>query len=275
VPLAVASLVELGRGYAPYRPSFTERQRGTPRWSNLGPMMDQDVAAHIRQVLASGDQFGGMVTPRWPESSFTNAAFGLPRTPREAHAIIRRAGYCAFWYRSSALPGPDDYDDRARRAVRELERRPRHSCMAYRPRYLPDQQVGLCHFCFREASAIAIPLEGGPPFELEGFYDLEADGEQRFRWTNGDSRVRFRGVALRGDDCRLLLRASSSFPYEVFLDGTRLESQGDGSYALPATARSPRPHQLSIRSLTFRPPGGEDRRALGVQVWGAQLQCID
>jgi hypothetical protein len=110
-----------------------------------------------------------------------------------------------------------------------------------------------------------------------GLYDLEQDGDRRFRWTNGQAVVTLAvppGVRPESLTVRLRPAPVRGQRLRVLLNGVRVLDQKVGPAGLTATARVPAAigaGELSIRleSTTFRVPG--DGRDLGVCLEALEL----
>jgi hypothetical protein len=144
----------LSRAHAVYRPSYAERARGAPPWRHLDPLADRRAWAIIDAVLReTGHRFGGMITPRWPESSFANGRFGLPHEPIYWNGEFERGGRrCVFWY-GLEHPLPRAYGGhtpRVRTVLERLEARPGRRCHRYSPEHVPGEPGMLCHLCYRD-----------------------------------------------------------------------------------------------------------------------------
>ena len=78
---------------------FYDRISGPP-YEQIGPHGDRAVWSRIDATLRREQaEFGGMMTPLWAESQFTNAHFGSQRTGDDYEGKVdRRPGHCVFWY---------------------------------------------------------------------------------------------------------------------------------------------------------------------------------
>jgi hypothetical protein len=147
----------LSKAHVVYLPSYAERSDGVPPWRQLDPLADRRAWRMIDDVLRqTGYRFGGMITPRWPESSFTNGRFGLPHDPIYWKGELDgRGGRCVFWYKSGH-PLPRAFGGstpRVRKVVEALEAHPERRCDRYSPDHVPGRVGILCHVCYRDGES--------------------------------------------------------------------------------------------------------------------------
>ncbi len=280
-PVTLVSVIGLAltaAGAAPYWPSFAERVLRRQGFAWLTPLQERQTETMIQTTLALGGyRFGGFVTPRWPESSFTNAAFDYPQLSWHGGSEVRReAGYCAFWYDPATMPGEHVYLPAHRHTVAQLEATRTDPCVRFSPDDGAARELVLCHRCFRAGERAA-------PFRQEisladdtlretGFYDLEREGDRQWRWTTGDGRLALPQRWPEGQACELALDVHIPRSLEVWLDDRRLEMDERGHCSLPPYHSHIPTAELRLRSPTIR-PGPQDERDLGVQLFGVVIQC--
>lgn len=139
----------------PYLPSYLERAMGAPPWSYLVALEDRTGSTIIRRYLEeTGLQFGGLLTPSWPESVFSNANLGFPRRPwdpYESSSVITEPNYAVFWHRLSVtrrLPGPPGQRAQASKLAASLALHPNFKSWKYYPAHSPESAVELCSVSF-------------------------------------------------------------------------------------------------------------------------------
>lgn len=149
VALALA-LLELGRGFAVYWPSFAQRAFGSPPFTLLQPLVDRGAWKRIDRVLAQHRaRFGGYITSYYPTFNFMNASFdywnggisfyyGWP--PAE------RPGYCVFWEGGAPESRLESVFPQ-QPLVDRLSREPQRTCVGYRPSWKADGIRTLCWLC--------------------------------------------------------------------------------------------------------------------------------
>jgi len=280
--LGLLTILGLGlttMGVAPYWPSFAERAFGRRPIELLTPLLDPGTATEIWRTLARQHQaFGGFLTPRWPESSFTNAAFGYPRRSWvEADAVRRRPGHCVFWYDPASLAPRWSYSRRHARTVAWLAGTRQAPCAHFAPADGMTETLTLCHRCFEAGWKPSVLRESFALTDEEvfhaGFHDVEVEAGRRWRWTNGDGRLKLKGLPTNGYVCALILNVRGPNPLEVWLGDQRLPGVEGGRYAMPRQAHEVVDFEVRLRSPTFS-PGPVDPRDMGVQVFGAVMECL-
>lgn len=266
----------LVNAYATYQPSYRERVRGRPPFKYLTPLAVPGVWADISSTLrAEHARFGGFLSSRWPEESFTNGRFWNMENDRvSVGGVAHEPGFCAFWY-AEAPSRPTSPEGSA--TVEYLEKLAGRSC----------SNVGsgagarLCHLCPRLGSYVAreVPLDDPARAELTGFHHVEGSAARRFRWTAAArAQILVRDLELpSGSVCALLMKLGTRQASEVLLNGTTLARMGDGAYALPASvAGTKTDREITISSPTFVPADSsrsDDHRTLGVYVGAVRFVC--
>lgn len=278
----------LSHAYGVYRPTYRERVKGHPPWRYLSPHGDRDVLDSIASTLRErGAQFGGFMTPRWPESSFTNFRFwtvesGNAFDSEKAFSgqVADRAGFCVFWYARAArgpLPSWREAPREAQETLARLEARRDRTCRVLRPKSDPTTQVTLCFACPQERS-FEIPLDQPAVAVLTGFHSVEGSGAATARWTAGsEAKVLVRALELpTGARCVLRLMADAPSGFDLRYQGTALHGE-NGSYVLPASATGTKQdHEVEISSPTFVPSSrgdSKDNRTLGVMLRRMWISC--
>jgi hypothetical protein len=279
-----------------YAPWFRERF-ASPPYHYLEPHADRSAWRIISSTLRREKaEFGGFLTPRWPESQFTNAHFGVtsPRTDGTTtsstpgvwpssryHAIYQGAtletpGHCVFWYESERLPASlrNRWHPSARAVVERLQASGPRSCKSFKPRHAPSTRLAVCSRCFAGGGGYRALSLAGP---LDGFHGVERDADgSDVRWTTGNGSIPFSLLQSEsGRACSAFVQAGSGQSFEMWLDGARL---GAGPRQPLPRLFSGGTHVLSIRSSTFVPAtlgDSADRRVLGVRVSRVVLECSD
>jgi len=207
--VVVVGLWELASSANGYMPLLREGF-ATSSHSYLQPVGDRSVWRIIAKTLRNEHaEFGGFLTPRWPEAQFSNAHFALtsagpsgdPGKPAERHVWpfakyadavegrpIESAGHCVFWYEDDRLPLVlrQRWSRTSRAAVDRLEAAPLRSCETFAPRDAPDTQLAVCKRCFgaHEADAAQTRVSSVGPEELGlNFGTEEGDHALRGTWT--------------------------------------------------------------------------------------------
>jgi hypothetical protein len=135
-----------------YTPDFRERFSGPP-YRHLGPHADRAVLLMIDATLRREHAvFGGLLTPRWPESHFTNAHYDAKNRERVYQGVTSdTAGHCVFWYEHEMLPDHlrRQWPTKALEKVIALQSSPESRCARFAPRYARTTRLSLCSRCFR------------------------------------------------------------------------------------------------------------------------------
>jgi hypothetical protein len=218
--------------------------------------------------------FGGLLTPRWPESSFTNAHFGIPDLLTVSRGqVLAEPGRCVFWYDDATLPTElrDRWSDGSRRQVRKLQASTKKVCGSFRSQAV-SQTLALCSRCYHGRRR-ALDVTGFG----RGFYDIEFTGAgARFRWTNGDGHT---PLVLTAQEqkwgCTVSVDTVGNLPFELWLDENLL---GPGPRQPFPSFPAGLTRELRVRSKTFVPASGgksADKRELGVQVKAIHVECVD
>jgi hypothetical protein len=149
---ASAGLFGLASSANEYRPSFYERLAGPP-YGHLEPHADRAVWRIIDATLRrERAEFGGFLTPRWPECQFTNAHYAV-----KTYADIYQGhttdtpGHCVFWYENMKLPSPlqTRWPEQALSKVDTLQSLADRRCQSFTPKHAPRTRLSLCSLCFR------------------------------------------------------------------------------------------------------------------------------
>ncbi len=132
----------------------------------------------------------------------------------------------------------------------------------------------------RPSRKLVIPLEGAPGIVFSGFYGLEENKNQCWRWTNGRGTVKiaqqwfFDGAP----SCTINVQVGGeALNFSLLWNGKRLSVEKNGFFgpvAPPETTFA----ELEIHSSTFVPAElGEsgDRRRLGVSIQRIVLDCSE
>ncbi len=266
--------VMLARGATPYRSSYLERAGGQPPWHDLNTQKDPEVWRDIEQTLQGRRRFGGLLTPNWPESQLTNAAFGLPLffiDPFHAGQIVDWPRTCVFW-EPGGWAKVRMYST-AVAEVRRLGEDTRSTCHEYSPEFDPHQRQQICHLCIPDVT-IDVPLSDTAWSTLTGFWDTDREFAKLGRWTNGHATVSLRGVPLIGH-CALRLATGNERTLHVTFDGAEVTEKG-GVYPLPPIAATRTDHEIELVSKTSGdqvPDPATAPRRLGVKVRKLSLEC--
>ncbi|MEX2271854.1 MAG: DUF6541 family protein [Vicinamibacterales bacterium] len=130
-----------------------------------------------------------------------------------------------------------------------------------------------------------LPLRDTEQIRFEEFYPMEQDGDRKWRWTMGSSRVAIGSGERTGLDCFVRILGPEPDAYEVRFKGVPLEftPRGHRIPALDATEKtageahgSARADQieLEIVSPAMTPPAqAPDQRVLGVRVTNIGFAC--
>src|SRR5690606_1188830 len=97
---AVSGLFILNSAFNPMRASYFERASEETNPQHLQELADPEAWKIIENTLAANKaEFGGFLTPSWPQSNFTNAAFNYYGQLHLFHegTIKLEPGYCVFW----------------------------------------------------------------------------------------------------------------------------------------------------------------------------------
>ncbi len=180
-------LFDLASGADGYLPLLREGYAPSPQ-GYLQPLRDRTVWRIIATTLRNEHaEFGGFLTPRWPEAQFTNAHFArtsagflwqVDKPPAEhvwsfatyADAVegrpLESAGHCVFWYEDEQLPAAlrQRWSRASRTAVDRLEADPARSCETFTPRYAIGLSLAVCSRCFGQVEDARAPstTTGGP-----------------------------------------------------------------------------------------------------------------
>ncbi|QRK08696.1 hypothetical protein JQX13_00450 [Archangium violaceum] len=154
---------EWGRAYEVYEPSYWERVRGEPPFQTMEALEDRGATAIIRRVLRDeGKRFGGLLTPSWPRSNFSNVALGwVPddwsasggHWPLFSQGQVREGpGLCVFWEASATdwegyQRVSDDNHTPLADVVRKLQARPDKVCRDYAAPWVSSGSRTLCYRC--------------------------------------------------------------------------------------------------------------------------------
>jgi hypothetical protein len=272
---AAAGLFGLASSANEYAPGFYERF-AEPPYRYLTPHADRAVWRIIDRTLRREHaEFGGFLTPRWPESQFTNAHYAVETYGDiyQGHTTDR-PGHCVFWYENERLPQSlrTRWPGKALSKVNALQASEGIRCESFAPKHAPRTRLSLCSRCFHGHTRL-VPLTNA----TDGFHGVERgrDGSA-VRWTNGNGRVGFTvSQAEAGRACDLRVDTASHGSFDLWFDGQRL---GEGpEQPLPALVAGVA-HELQIRSATFVPARdrtSSDTRVLGVEVSAIALDCTD
>ncbi|HKO93449.1 MAG TPA: hypothetical protein VJU61_19985, partial [Polyangiaceae bacterium] len=268
VALGGVGVAASGASAAQYMAGFHERISGPP-YEQLGPHGDRAVWRSIEATLQQEHaSFGGLMTPRWPESQFTNAHFGSPRLGHEPEGKVDlRPGRCVFWYRDLPPPLERLWGEGAKQTIAQISTSRRERCESFTPRYAPSTQLSLCRRCF-QGSERGLPLAQ----VSKGFQRPKRNKQGvEMRWTTGNGRVPLSLTeAEAAFDCLVRVDTQGGRPYELWLDGQLL---GAGpARALPRLEPGSQ-HELSIRSPTFTVKKSKNPR--GVRVKAITVECRD
>jgi len=268
VVLAGAGVAALGASAQQYMAGFYDRIAGPP-YEQLGPHGDRTVWRIIDATLRREHaRFGGLMTPRWPESQFTNAHFGSPRLGHEPKGDVdRRPGHCVFWYQDLPESLERFWSAGAKQSIDQLRASDRARCESFTPKYAPLTQPSLCSRCF-QGSMRRLPLAR----VIDGFHNLKRGKHgSELRWTNGNGRVPLRITEPEAElACLVQVDTQGDRPYDLWLDGQVL---GPGPRrALPKLVPGSQ-HELSIRSPTF--VSEKNKGVRGVRVKAITLECRD
>lgn len=137
--------------------------RGEPPYQFLDALEDRRAIALIRQVLRDeGKRFGGLLTPSWPRTNFSNVELGwVPENwdknnghwPLYISGKVREGpGLCVFWEASAA-----DWEGYRRAAEEEhspladvvhaLQAQPGKVCRDYTAPWVAGGSRTLCYHC--------------------------------------------------------------------------------------------------------------------------------
>jgi hypothetical protein len=269
---SAAALAGLAASSSQYAKSFHERVMGPP-YDVLTPHAERPVWRFIESRLErERSRFGGFLTPRWPESMFTNAHFDFKGYIDAFRGkVVDEPGYCVFWYDNAKLPQSlrDGWSAESAARVRRLSASTQRKCESFSAR---GNRYAVCSRCFRSRTR-ALPLAAWG----QGFHGVERDSAgKEFRWTDGDAHV---PLLLSNEEssarCAVSVDATGERPYEIWLGSQRL---GGGPRQLLPTLEPSGSQDLRIRSETFVPKStgtSNDARALGVAVRGISLECSD
>ncbi len=204
-------LWELAAGANGYMPLLREGF-ATSSQGYLQPVGDRSVWRIIAKTLRDEHaEFGGFLTPRWPEAQFTNAHFALTSAspagdPGKAAAQhvwpfakyvdavegrpLESAGHCVFWYQDERLPLAlrQRWSPMSRAAVDRLEAAPARSCETFVPRDAPGRQLAVCSRCFgpHEAEPAQTRVSSVGPEEIGLNFGMEeSDRALQGTWTRG------------------------------------------------------------------------------------------
>ena len=272
--LAGGGLAGLAQSASTYVPIFVERF-GEPPFHYLSVHAELPVWRRIEKTLAREHaSFGGLLTPRWPESTFTNAHFGILDQGSLTPTLGKpEAGRCVFWYDDAKLPVAlrDRWLDSARAQVRRLQASTKKACESFSSPVV-SQKLALCNRCYHGQSRTLDVTTFGA-----GFYDVEGAGaDTRFRWTNGDGRIPLVPTAAEAkSSCSVSIDMVKDAPFELWLDEDPL---GPGPRAVLPSLPAGVARELRVRSKTFVPARdgtSSDQRELGVQVKAVHLECLD
>jgi len=111
---------------------------------------------------------------------------------------------------------------------------------------------------------------------LSGFYGAERLGRLRWRWTNGDGRVRIAPDGIRRE-CFVRVLGPDLGTYEALVSGVPLELTGRG-YRIPPDLLGGSTVEVEVRSPAAVPEplagaGQSDARLLGVRVQNVSFGC--